>query len=92
MLNQIWEWWTSNLVWSLFFLAVGLLIVSPLFLSRSFRKRLVRSDNGIEVIEFIGFIVFHCAYRRYRYLQQSREGLKKLAFARHPAKAGIHGR
>ena len=58
MLNQIWEWWTSNLVWSLFFLVAGLLIVSPLFLSRSFRKRLVRSDNGIEVIEFVGFIVF----------------------------------
>lgn len=57
MLQQLWNWWQFNFWWGLACFLVGLAVISPFLVSRSFRKWLARKEFDLEGIGLIVIIV-----------------------------------
>jgi hypothetical protein len=57
MLQQLWNWWQFNFSWGLACFLVGLAVISPFLVRRSFRKWLARKEFDLEGIGLIVIIV-----------------------------------
>ena len=67
MFEQLATWWQFNFWLSLASLGVGLAVVSPFLLSRTLRKRFMRSDLDLEAIGLLTIVVVIIAIGCYNY-------------------------
>ena len=67
MLSELLEWWQRHVLLGLLYLGVGVLVLAPLLLVPSWRKRLLRLDIDIEGVGLLALIVLVVAIGCYNY-------------------------
>jgi hypothetical protein len=67
MLSELLEWWQRHVLLGLLYLGVGVLVLAPLLLVPSWRKRLLRLDIDIEGVGLLALIALVVAIGCYNY-------------------------
>lgn len=67
MLSELFEWWQRHLLLGLLCVGVGVLVLAPLLLVPSWRKRLLRADIDVGGVGLLALFVLVVAIGCYNY-------------------------